>query len=244
MTTRWSVVVLAMVAAVAGCTSRSRRIAVADGGIGRAVEVWPGLALASIADLPNEWKAGWTNGTLLLRDDKFPGRRQRSLSSCADLAGVSEGDIRVGLDWEREIVREKLIRCAVLNALMRARPARVSYLRDVILSDDPGASLPAAVSPGGDPTATAASWRATDPTLTFDRAGGRPGFQELIVGGAFRGRLSWWAAGDFDGDGIEDAVLFSNLVSTAASDAPNVKRGFLVTRRQAGAPVTVIKRFP
>jgi hypothetical protein len=242
MTTKLSAVVLAM--AVAGCTSRSRRIAGWDGGTDGAVEVWPGLALASIADLPNEWKAGWTNGTLLLRDDKFPGRRQRSLSSCADLAGVAEGDVRVGLDWEREIVREKLIRCAVLSALMRARPARVSYLRDVILADDPGALLPAAVSPGRDPPATAPSWRATDPTLTFDRASGRPGYQELIVGGAFRGRLSWWAAGDFDGDGIEDAILFSNLASTAVTDAPNVKRAFLVTRRQPAAPLTVIKRFP
>jgi hypothetical protein len=128
--------------------------------------------------------------------------------------------------------------------LMGARPARVSYLRDVILADDPGELLPAAVSPRADPPATAASWRATDPTLTFDRAGGRPGFQELIVGGAFRGRLSWWAAGDFDGDGVEDAVLFSNLASTAASDAPNVQRSFLVTRRQPGAPVTITKRFP
>jgi hypothetical protein len=244
MTTKVSAVVLAMVAAVAGCTSKSRRVTVADGGTDGAVVVWPGLALASIADLPNEWKAGWTNGTLLLRDDKFPGRRQRSLSTCADLAGVSEGDVRVGLDWEREIVREKLIRCAVLSALMRARPARVSYLRGVILADDPGALLPAAVSPGEDRTATAASWRATDPTLTFDRAGGRPGYQELIVGGKFRGRLSWWAAGDFDGDGIEDAVLFSNLVSTAASDAPNVQRAFLLTRRQPTAPVTITKHFP
>jgi hypothetical protein len=243
MTTKLMAVALATVAATA-CTSKSRRAGVADVGTAGAVQVWPGLAVASAADVSNEWKAGWTNGTFFLRDEKLPERRKRTVASCAELAGVSEGDVRVGLEWERYIVREKLIRCAVLDALMRARPSRVSYLRDVIQSDDPGALLPATVSPLQDAPASAASWRATDPTLTFDRAGGRPGYQELIVGGAFRGRLSWWAAGDFDGDGVEDAFLFSNLAPAAARDAPNVMHGFLVTRRQAGGPVTVIKRLP
>jgi hypothetical protein len=238
MTTKLIAVALATLAATGACTSKAHR------GADIAVQVWPGVAVASVADLPNEWKAGWTNGTLLLREDRLPGRRKRSLASCADLAGVGEGDVRAEVDWERDIVREKVVRCAVLEALMRARPARVSYLRDVIQSDDPGGLLPAAVSPVRDARANATSWRATDPTLTFDRAGGRPGYQELIVGGAFRGRLSWWATGDFDGDGIEDAILFSNLTPTVGRDARNSMRAFLVTRRQAGGPVVVTRQFP
>jgi len=232
----------ALVAAVAtaACTSKSRHGAGSD----VAVQVWPGLAVASLAEVPNEWNAGWTNGTFFLKDDKLPGRHHRSLTNCAGLAGVGEDDVLLGADWQRYVLREKLIRCAVLDALLRARPARASYLREVIQADDPGALLPATVSPVQGAPGAASSWRATDPTLTFDRAGSRAGYQELIVGGAFRGRLSWWAAGDFDGDGIEDAVLFSNLSPTAVKDAPNMMRGFLVTRRQASGPVTVIKEFP
>ncbi|HMC95200.1 MAG TPA: hypothetical protein VKO16_10570, partial [Polyangia bacterium] len=93
--------------------------------------------------------------------------------------------------------------------------------------------------------AAARSWRAADPSLTFDRSGARAGFHELIVGGAYRGRLTWWAAGDVDGDGIEDVVMFSNLAPTrdGASDAPNIMRAFVLTRKQRGGPVTIVQRF-
>lgn len=63
------------------------------------------------------------------------------------------------------------------------------------------------------------------------------------MGGAYRGRLTGWAAGDFDGDGVEDVVMFSNLAPTAAANAPNVMRAFVLTRRQAGGPVTVVKQI-
>ena len=241
---------LATVAATAACTAKPRGAA---GGSGPgAVQLWPGLGVASAADIPNELKAAWANGTFVLRDDRLPGRHQRSLATCAELVGVSEGDLRIDPGWERYVLLEKFIRCDVLDALTRARPSRGSYLRDVIESNDPGALLPATVSPVGDATASApssapssaVSWRATDPTLTFDRAGGRPGYQELIVGGAFRGRLSWWAAGDLDGDGIEDAVLFSNLAPTTGKHPSNVMRAFVLTRRQANGPVTVTRQFP
>src|SRR5439155_21155147 len=103
------------------------------------------------------------------------------------------------------------------------RPARASYIRDLVEAADPGNLLPAAVSPAAAPDAGAApvmppgaggSWRSSDPTLTFDGAGARPGYHEFIVGGAYRGRVGWWATGDFDGDGLEDAVLFLNLAPT------------------------------
>ena len=84
--------------------------------------------------------------------------------------------------------------------------------------------------------------RGLDPTLTFDRTGARAGYQELVVGGAYRGRLTWWAAGDFDGDGIEDVLMFSNL-ATVAANAPNVMRAFVLTRKQAGGPVSVVRQI-
>ena len=104
-----------------------------------------------------------------------------------------------------------------------------------------------ASAPAADPSLTASgsfrSWRASNPTLTFDRTGARAGYQELVVGGTYRGRLTWWAAGDFDGDGVEDVVMFSNLAPTTAANAPNVMRAFVLTRKQSGGPVTLVEQI-
>ena len=207
-----------------------------------------------MADIPNEWVAPWKNGTFFLKH--LSPHRPESIASCADLAGVSESEVRLSLEWERYSLREKLLRCGALAEVRNARPARVSYVRDLVSSDDPGGVLPALVSPGAeilrkpadaaaaDPSVNAhRSWRDSDPTLTFDRTGARAGYQELVVGGAYRGRLTWWAAGDFDGDGVEDVLMFSNLAPIAAANAPNVMRAFVLTRKQAGGPVTLVKQI-
>lgn len=251
-------VTVALVTAIAAsaCNARSPRTPVADSGTPSEVRVWPGMEVATAADIPNEWGAPWKNGTFFLKGEKLPTHGARRLASCADLAGVSESDVRLTLEWERYSLREKLIRCGALAEVRNAHPARVSYVRDLVSMDDPGDVLPAAVAPAADTlpkpaqalatdtsfTATRV-WRAIDPTLTYDRTGARAGYQELVVGGAYRGRLTWWAAGDFDGDGVEDVVMFSNLAPTAAANAPNVMRAFVLTRRQAGGPVTVVKQI-
>jgi hypothetical protein len=247
---------VAVAIAVAACKARSPRQTVADAETPKVVQVWPGMEIASVADIPHELAAPWRNGTFFLKGDKIPAHANQSLASCAGLAGVSEKDVRLTLEWERYSFREKLIRCSALVLVGTAQPARVSYVRDLVSADDPGDVLPAAVSPpaGSLPKAggvtradtsqpASGSWRALDPTLTFDRTGARAGYQELVVGGAYRGRLTWWAAGDFDGDGIEDVLMFSNLAPTGAANAPNVMRAFVLTRKQAGGPVSVVRQI-
>ncbi len=168
---------------------------------------------------------------------------QRHLVNCADLQGVKETDVVLGPQWERDGFREKSIRCRALALVRRATAPRVGYLGDVVSSDDPGGVLPAALSPGPVKHREAGSWRAADPKLKFDRAAARPNYRELVVHGAYEGLLDWWAAGDFDGDGVADAVLFLSLTPSGDPNAANVIRGFVVTRRQAGGPVTVVERF-
>ena len=249
---------VALVATIAGsaCSARSHRTQVTDSGTPGEVQVWPGMEVATVADIPHEWVAPWKNGTFFLKDERVRPHRPQRLASCADLSGVSESDVQLTLEWERYSLREKLLRCGALAEVKSAHPARVSYVRDLASMDDPGDQLPAAVSPAAgmlpkpaaapeadaSPTASR-SWRSLDPTLTFDRTAARAGYQELIVGGTYRGRLTWWAAGDFDGDGVEDVVMFSNLAPTTATNAPNVMRAFVLTRRQAGGPVTVVRQI-
>jgi len=213
------------------------------------------MEVATVADIPSELAAPWKNGTFFLKGDPTPGHADRPLASCQDLTGFSESDVRLAFEWERYNFREKSVRCSALALIRSARPARVSYVRDLVSASDPGDTLPAAVAPainsalqpGGVPATdarpTAGSWRKIDPTLTFDRTGARAGYEELVVGGAYRGRLTWWAAGDFDGDGIEDVLMFSNLAPTASQNAPNVIRAFVLTRKQPGGPVIVVKQL-
>jgi len=210
------------------------------------VQLWPGITEETTpSNLSTAWTAGWLNGTFFLKFGSLPARTARRLASCADLAGVTESDVELGLGWEHYNFRGKSVRCRVMARLRSAQPARVSYVRDLVESSDPGDLLPAEVAPvriGG----AARSWRAADPTLTFDRDGAREGYHELIVHGSYRGRLTWWGAGDFDGDGIEDVVMFSNL--TPSSDGGSaataaIMRAFVLTRREPGGTVTVVERF-
>ncbi len=218
-----------------------------DGGNGR-VQLWPGITEeTSPSDLATAWTAPWLNGAFSLKAGALPDHKVRRLSSCADLTGVAENDVVLSQAWEHYGFREKSVRCRVMSRLRAARPARVGYVRDLVESDDPGELLPAAVAPEPGPNVGGArSWRAADPTLKFDREGARGGYHELIVRGAYRGRLTWWAAGDIDGDGIEDVVMFTNLARNrdgATASLDNVMRAFALTRRREGGPVVIVEPF-
>ncbi len=229
-----------------GCKRTSPPTSGTDGA-GNGVQIWPGITEeTSPSDLATAWTAHWLNGEFSLKDDKLPARRVRHVASCADLAGVAETDVELGPGWEHYNFREKSIRCRVMARIRTARAARVGYARDLVGSDDPGDLLPAAVAPTrGAEHAAGGSWRAADPSLKLDREGARAGYHELIVHGAYRGRMTWWAAGDMDGDGIDDVVMFLNLAPSGdgAAGAPNVMRAFVLTRRQPGGPVTIVERF-
>jgi len=217
-----------------------------DGGSSR-VQLWPGITEeTSPGDLSTAWTSSWLNGAFSLKDGVLPDHPIRRLTSCADLEGVAENDVVLSRGWEHYNFREKFVRCRVMSRLRTARAARVGYVRDLVELDDLGDVLPAGVAPVLGPDAKTHSWRAADPTLKFDREGARGGYHELIVHGAYRGRVTWLAAGDLDGDGIEDVVLFSNLARSSegpGATLDNIIRAFALTRRQPGGAVSIVEQF-
>ena len=238
---------VALAVVLSGCKKKAPPSAAATDAPGPIV-VWPGMNVSSASALPKARTAPWDNGSFLLKDGKLPEHKVRRIASCADLAGVAEDDVVIGHAWERYDFRGESIRCRVIAALIAAHPSRTGFVRDLVFADDPGGLLPAAVGPTPVPaTSPARTWRAAEPTLTLDRDGARPDHHEVIAHGPFNGRLTWWAAADFDGDGIEDIVLFSNLTpsrtSAPSADTDAVMRAFVLTRRQAGDPVTILERF-
>jgi hypothetical protein len=210
----------------------------------RGAEVWPGLVEGTPDDLALAWRAPWLNGTFVLKEGRLPDRADRRLLSCADLDGIQADDVQLGPAWERYNFTEKSIRCRALALTRRAAAAPVGYLDDVVSSNDPGDVLPAALAPAARPTANqSGSWRSVDPSVTFDRAAARADHRELVVGGTYRGRMTWWASGDFNGDRIADALVFLNLARTSNPDAPNIMRAFVLTRRQPHGPVTILQQI-
>jgi hypothetical protein len=207
------------------------------------VAVWPGLVESGTDDLALGWTAPWMNGTIVLKEGHAPARAERSLINCAALDGVQESDVQLGPQWERDIFKEKSIRCRALALVRRATTPRVSYLTDVVSSNDPGDVLPGSLSPGLVEKGETRSWRAVDPTLSFDRAAARSSYRELVVRGKHEGRLTWWASGDLNGDGVTDALLFLDLARTADLNAPNVIRAFVITRRRPRGRVTILERL-
>ncbi len=246
-----TVALAAAAVALVGSLACRKQASTPTGGqeTGGAVEVWPGM-MTTVGELANEWKAPWRNGGFLLKKGKRPERHVRRVATCADLSGLVEDDFVPGPEWERYNFREQSILCRVLEAVMAARPARVDHVRELVNAEDPGDLLPASVAPPALPAQAgraATSWHAVDPTLKLDREGARPGYREWLAHGAYNGRVTWWAAGDFDGDGFEDAVLFVNLSPAPGGDggagATTFMRAVVLTRRQAGGPVTVVKLF-
>jgi hypothetical protein len=212
----------------------------------RGVEVWPGLAEEAPGDVVAAWTAPWLNGLFFIKNGHATSHKQRRIANCAALDGIREDDVELGPEWEHYNFREKSIRCRAMARVRGATGARVGYLRDVLASNDPGDLLPSSLVTGPKPSASlgpGSSWRAVDPTLRFDRAGARADHRELVLQGVFRGRLTWWAGGDFDGDGVEDALVFLNLAPTNDPNAPNVMRAFIITRRQPDAPVTIVEKL-
>jgi hypothetical protein len=237
---------LAVAGSVLACHSRDDHAPPAS--TAKGVQLWPGISEETTpSSLAEAWTGPWLNGMFSFQDGKRLDRTVRTVSSCADLAGVAESDVRLALGWEHYTFREKSVRCRVIGRLRTAHAASVSYSRDLVFSDDPGSVLPAVVAPGAaSGVQDGRSWRAADPALTFSRDGARGGYHELIAHDSeYRGRLTWVAAGDLDGDGAEDVVMLSNFARIQGNPDPsfNVVRAFALTRRHPGSPVTIVERF-
>jgi hypothetical protein len=143
-----------------------------------------------------------------------------------------------------------LLRCRGLALAAKAKPARVSFVRDVLAAAEPGDALPADLALAISREEAAAvkrasragrSWRALDKKLSFaetpadERARRMLRFQGDGVGGV----LEWWAAGDVDGDGMEDLLV--HRVGGPDGGTLQVLDLFVLTRTTPKGVLRVIK---
>lgn len=212
------------------------------------VQVIRGLQVLSpgqaSADLTREWGAPYT-----LREGTLPERQQRELRRCTDLDGVAVKDVDVTVTHEFHAFQMKAIQCHALLRVIRAKPSRVSHVREILTVKSPGDVLPAALAAAfsdedaerlAQATRAGRSWHDVDKELRFEVAEGQ-GNELQVHGESDEGYLQWWATGDFNADGYEDVLVFRSLGAIGGSIADPA--AFVLTRTRPKGVLQVLERL-
>jgi len=204
------------------------------------VVVWPPLGIASAADATNELAKTWEDG--------YRTKKDHSIRRCSDIGRAKPDDLAVQSDGEFYRAIDAWLRCRALEVIAQGKPAARSYVRELASMKDPGALLPPALAleiVKGDvarqqsATLAGKSWRVFAKKLRF-ASDDRP--QEFrVIGHDFGGNLYWWAAGDFDGDGFDDIIVYRSLWPEGGSLVET--KAFVLTRTTPDGVLKVVKKL-
>lgn len=146
----------------------------------------------------------------------------------------------------KQIDAGALVRCGSLEFLARARPSRVSHVRNLLVGAGPG-SFPAIIASASSPLALQARDRAVSRGSTFaeflpnariipSELPGRLSFAEPASDSSVILNAEVW--GDINADGIEDLAL--SVLNSADDGTSFVMRLLHVTRPSASAALKVL----
>jgi len=223
----------------------------------------PGAAAATLEPPPISWSSELKLASLAAIDDALAqpiddlpdaimdaDNAVRPIKTCVDMLAVSKAKFHLSQDnqlaWEGFV--EEALRCFALDTLKGARPAGKSFLGWFRFSRPGVARLPARFEPvfvDGDERGLARaerrckSWGRYDRRLKLQVEGGDHGW---VGGGGWAGRLSVYARGDFDGDGLEDLMLlrYAKIDGGSASD----RSLFIVTQTARRACPRIVRAWP
>jgi hypothetical protein len=182
----------------------------------------------------------------------LPDQSVRKLKTCKDLLAVSKvkfdlpAEHQSDVDWNA--VTSNSIRCLALETLKGAKPASTSYLGWFHFTQADVAKLPATFAMSiaeHDDRAIAKAAKSCKPWGKYDRQ------LKLSVDGAddgkltadgWAGRLTMYARGDLDGDGIED-LMFYRYAKLNEGESSNESL-FIVTQTSPKACPKVIRTMP
>ena len=172
-----------------------------------------------------------------------------ALNSTCDPMDVDDEDVDSSptelsdSDWN--IYDEYLVKCRAVVAIQKAKPARLDYLGAFPLDNARLDEIPAAVvpTPSDDEarrlkkaSARGVSWKKWDRRIHVTKADHGGVTVESSDTNCF---LSVYGRGDFDGDGVEDLLLWRSgggQEGTWGSSA-----GFVLTRRSPHGRVEIVK---
>ncbi len=164
--------------------------------------------------------------------------------NCESLIRLSEEGYYGGGSPDIFVQYYQLSVCQAVALLGQAKPARVSYLRDFVLSKDAVNYLPAMVNIYASCTFVCRAFNANKrgvPLAKFDEIErleitDKNGL--IVWTGAWRIEMTFAARGDFTSDGLEDLLLLSS--GGATEGTMGGAELYLLTRDEPGAVLRVI----
>jgi hypothetical protein len=198
------------------------------------------------------WSAVWKD-SFTVRPEEGP-QKWVKIKSCAELSKIDVKATKTRPDdaWEYMAVRAGW--CRALEVIKRASPAKESFLKDVLSAKNPAPYIPASVvdvvnageEAKSDPDVEASkkahasvSWAKHDPALKLADAQAKDRIE--FEGKDYVASVSYYAAGDFNGDGIEDVLVQISIRSFDASQGDGAF--FILTRDKPKGLLTVIETF-
>jgi len=220
------------------------------------VRLLPGAGVKNMSQLETaisrSWRMAWKDSFTVRRQDQ-PGKWVK-VRSCKEFEklDVKKAKTRPDDAWDFLVARAGW--CRVLVTIQRASPAKQTFLESVLSSKNPATAIPGSVldvvnagkSTEKDPEVAAReqahasiSWAQLDPKLK--PADTQPKDRLEFESKDYVAAVTYYAAGDFNGDGIEDVLLQVSLRPFDASQG--AAAFFILTRNKPQGLLTVVRTF-
>lgn len=177
-------------------------------------------------------------------DLKSPSEQHEIVETCSALTEKINAGYSALRAYEQVAVNARVLTCEIWRVLSLLKPASVSYLQSLkhgsALAEKMPAELALIISKDDERRlAKASSWQDmsqiskieiinADQAVYYDNSGGIQ-------------RLTIRARGDYNQDGIEDAVLY--MGNSVDGGSYSSTYGYIITKLAADAPYTLLKQF-
>jgi len=196
------------------------------------------LKAATIKDFKTLLEANWHEAiSVVVRKDKQSSEKSQ-LQNCRELFSVERYLYRTEDPTDWPILMQSLLRCKAMEIMTRLQPSKVSYVNMDVRSMVPDLAK-LRLQSNSDRVRTFFSGleeKATE-TKCFRKNYCR------VVTKKDAYLLSIVSAGDYDGDGIEDAILIAEARPVRGTATSGLSLGFVMTREAPGKPLRILRRF-
>lgn len=219
------------------------------------VRLLAGAGVRTMSQLEHSLTGSWTSARQPPFTVRAEGSRSwRKIRNCRELGriDVKAADTRPEDAWDA--LNAVSAWCRGVRAIPRARASRQSFLAEILSADNPAAYLPGSVvdivnageSAERDPEIEAdtkkhalVAWAELDRALR--RAAVQTKDRVRFEGKDYLAFASFYAAGDFNGDGVEDVLLQVGIRPFDASRGDATF--FIMTRTKSQGLLSVIETF-
>jgi hypothetical protein len=219
------------------------------------VRLLPGAMVATTSELQDcltrSWSRAWDFTFTVKADDK---RKWTKIKNCAEMKRIDPKAATTRPNDAWDSLNAVADWCRAVEAILRARASKRSYIAEVLAAKNPAPFIPASVvdeingvqpedigsdtSSGKSPRASL-SWAKADPNLFLEEDQSKDAIG--LQGKDWAGTVRYYARGDFNADGTEDVLLEVGIRAFDASQGE--ARFYIMTRTRPTGVLTVIEQL-